>query len=168
MSSGTYSKIDSHSSARNNERLIQLLALVDKQALQAARSNHYSDIYNYIQTLEQAYINVKDGVVNDTVRENIEKVREQIYNRLDKMHSNARERGMKSLYFLMRAARQYNSLIITGLQSGQFFFRTGKMTTKGLNTKFFQDNIFSTKQNGDTNEETNEGTDTDDVPTNTA
>lgn len=148
MNPGTINrKIDSHSSARNNERLIQLLTHVDKTALKASKTEHYNDIYEYIQAIEQAYINTKDAIISDKVKLEIETLRKAIYDRIDMIHSDTRQRGFKSIQFLIRSARAYNSLLITGLQSGEFFFRTGKRTEKGLNTNFFFDNIFNTKKN---------------------
>lgn len=133
-------KIESHSSGLNNKRIQILLTEIDALALNASNGLHISSIHQYYNAVEQLYLNVKDVFVNKKHVQQIDGVRERYHFVYDLVLNNPSTQHSKSLRYLSRLVRKYNSNIITAMQSDlEYFFRMGIRESKGLmNIKYYE------------------------------
>jgi len=151
---GRGQKLDSHISALNNKRITKLLNKIDDVAIAAASTKKFSTVKHYFDLCEQLYINVKDILPEEIVAQTnedgdltggLERTRRDYYRRLDRVEEKQSQRGMKSLRYLLRKTRRFNSDIISGLQQKQFLYRQSAPKKRLNDIDFHEDNVFNTK-----------------------
>lgn len=121
----------SHSSLKNNDRIVFLCVMIDQASLTARRSMRYSDIKTYWDAVEQLYINV-EPVINQDIVERIKELKNNFDLLKYKIDNDAFFQTLKNLEILLSLTKDFNRLVIRGLQDLRFFFRTEKRGNKGL------------------------------------
>jgi hypothetical protein len=149
-----YKKLDTHSSMINNQRIITMLAEIDRYAIKARKSKNFHNINDYFDVLDQLYINVKD-IFDKDVRKKIEDVRKDFIIKTDRYKET--EKGFRLLIWLLRKATKFNGYLITGLQKDkQFFFRQSSYNSDLDNTAYFEDSVFTVQDEKEDEEEDDE------------
>lgn len=141
-------KLDSHASFMTNRAVNLFKMQIDVLALQAANTLHYNHINAFYNAVEVWYISLKD-LMKDTEDKNyrtqIEKTRTFYKALQEKINTDARFRTRRGLQHLFNLAQEFYSLIISGMQEYQYFFRLSNISHKGLGKiHFISDSIFKT------------------------
>lgn len=118
-------QIDSHASYFNNQRIIALLANVDRASLLLAKSKNFFALSDYFCSIEQVYINVKDIIKDVAIADEMNKCRGELYKLEYIMHSHSAARIDRNLFRMNYLCKMYNSALISAMQANQYFFRTG-------------------------------------------
>jgi hypothetical protein len=141
-------KLDSHASYMTNRAVNLFKMQIDVLALQAANSLHYNHINSFYNAVEVWYLSLKD-LMKDTDEKNyrtqIENIRKMYKALQEKINTDGRFRTRRSLQLLFNLAQEFYSLIISGMQEYQYFFRLSNISHKGLGKiHFISDSIFKT------------------------
>lgn len=134
-------KFESHASWMTNNRIGLLFAQVDLLGPRAWSSMRLADIQAYFHTVNQIFKNVKDVLQNS---DEVMTFKNKYDYLVELVNTDERFRSMRSLQALLKLTDEMYSLIVTGMQSWEYFFRVGTYQKKGLkNIRFFEDSIFS-------------------------
>lgn len=134
-------KFESHASWMTNNRVGLLFAKVDELSPRAWSTMRFNDIQNYYHHVNQIFKSVKDVLTN---AEDVQSYRIKYEQLVDMLNSNEEARTMRALTTMLKLTDEMFSLIVTGMQAWEYFFRVGSYQKKGFkNIKFFDDSIFS-------------------------
>ena len=144
-------KIESHSSFLTNKSVNMFKMQIDILGLSASNSMRFQDINSFFNAVEQWYIGLKD-ILEEEYFKQIESKRVLYFRLRELVETDTRFQNKKTLYLMLATTKQFYSLIISGLQKSEFFFRIGSRNVKGLSRmEFFGDTIFGA--NKDANNE---------------